>query len=131
MSLVPASQHLPYCRSGSGAFFNLPPETLAELDSISEPVEYSEGTTLMRQSDSPYRVKIPSKGRAKITTSSQDGKTLLLNITSAGAILGLASAIRRIKYETTVVAYGRCVVNEIHDQDFLIFSSVIAMQIGR
>ena len=93
----------------------------AELDSISEQIEYPDGTTLMRQGDLPYRVKILFKGRAKITTSSQDGKTLLLNIISAGAILGLVTAIRQIKYDTTAEAHGPCVVNEIADRDFLDF----------
>lgn len=121
MSLAPASLHLPDCRSQNGAFYSLPPETLAELDSISEHAEYPDGTTLMRQGDSPSVVKILYKGRAKITTSSQDGKTLLLNITSAGAILGLVSAIRRIRHETTAEAQGPCLVNEIHDRDFFDF----------
>lgn len=120
MSLVP-TLHLPCFRSGSDAFYSLPPETLAELDAISAPVEYPSGTTLMRQGDPPHFVRILCNGRAKITTSSQDGKTLLLNIVSAGAILGLVSAVRRIKYETTAEAYGPCIVNEILDQDFLDF----------
>jgi CRP/FNR family transcriptional regulator len=121
MSVVPASLHLPYCRSGSDAFCSLPPETLSELDAISVPVEYQNGATLMRQGDSPNLVRILCVGRVKISTSSQDGKTLLLNIACTGAILGLVSAIGRMKYETTVEAYGPCVVNEIHDQDFLDF----------
>lgn len=120
MSLVPAL-HLPCCRSASDAFYSLPPETLAELDAISAPVEYPSGATFMRQGDSPTRVRILCDGRAKISTSSQDGKILLLNIASTGTILGLVSAVRRIKYETTAEAYGRCVVDEIPYQDFLDF----------
>jgi CRP/FNR family cyclic AMP-dependent transcriptional regulator len=121
MSLVPASRRLPDRCSQAGAFDKLPPETRVELDFISEPVEYQDGTTLIRQGDSPYVVKILCRGRAKITTSSQAGKTLLLNITNAGGILGLVSAIRRIKYETTAEAQGPCVVNEINDHDFFDF----------
>ena len=121
MSLVPASLHLPNCRSGSDGFYSLPPETFSELDAISAPVEYRNGETLMRQGDPSYSVKILCDGRAKISTASQDGKVLLLNIANAGAILGLVSAVRQIRYETTAEAYGRCVVNEIHDQDFLDF----------
>ncbi len=120
MSLAP-TLHLPCFRSESCAFHTLPPTTLADLDSISQPVEYPDQTTIMRQGDLPYRVKILYKGRAKITTSSHAGKALLLNITSTGAILGLVSAIRRIKYETTAEAYGPCVVHEIHDQELFDF----------
>ena len=120
MSLVP-TLHLPCYRLGNAAFYGLPPETLAELGAISAPVEYRNGETLMRQGDPPHFVRILCDGRAKISTASHDGKTLLLNMISTGAILGLVSAVRRIKYETTAEAYGPCIVNEIPDQDFLDF----------
>ena len=121
MSLSPASLLHPYCRAGRGEFHSLPPETLACLDAISTLVEYRNGTILMRQGDLPHFVRILCDGRAKISTASQEGKVLLLNIANAGTILGLVSAVRQIKYETTAEAYGACTVNEIADQDFLDF----------
>ena len=75
----------------------------------------------MRQGDPPHFVRILCNGRVKISTASQDGKSLLLKIASPGAILGLVSAVRQSKYETTAEAYGRCSVNEISDRDFLDF----------
>lgn len=75
----------------------------------------------MRQGDLPHFVRILCIGRAKISTASQDGKSLLLKIAGAGTILGLDSAVRQINYETTAEAYGSCIVNEIHDQYFLDF----------
>ncbi len=120
MSLV-LSFHLPYFRPGGGAFYGLPPEMLAELDAISTRLEYPNGTTLMHQGDASTGVKIICEGRAKISTASQDGKTLLLNIASKGVILGLVSAIRQINFETTAEAYGACVVDEIDNQEFLEF----------
>jgi CRP/FNR family cyclic AMP-dependent transcriptional regulator len=121
MSSGPAFFQLPCCRSASDAFHSLPPETLIELDAISSTIEYRDGTTLMRQGEPPHLVRILCDGKVKIFTCSQDGKILLLNIASKGAILGLVPAIRRIKYDTTAEAYGPCIVNEIHDQDFLDF----------
>lgn len=121
MSLSPASLHLPYSSSEHAAFTNLPPEALAELDAISALVGYPAGATLMRQGDPPEVVRIVCGGRVKISTSSQEGKTLLLNIASSGAILGLVSVIGKVAYETTAEAYGSCVVNEIRNEDFLAF----------
>ncbi|HTU51493.1 MAG TPA: Crp/Fnr family transcriptional regulator [Acidobacteriaceae bacterium] len=121
MSLSPAALCYPYFRAEHAAFHNLPPETLSDLDAISAPVEYRNGATLMRQGDPPRFVKILCDGHAKISTASQGGKSMLLNIVSTGAILGLGSAIRRMQYETTAEAYGPCVVNEIADRDFLDF----------
>jgi CRP/FNR family transcriptional regulator, cyclic AMP receptor protein len=121
MSLTAASLLLPVCRSGRRAFRNLPPETLADLDAISAPVEYRNGATLMRQGDPPHFVRILCDGRAKISTASQDGKVLLLNIANAGSILGLVSTIRQTIYETSAEAYGSCLVSEIADHDFLDF----------
>jgi len=60
MSLAP-TLHLPYCRSGSDAFYSLPPEALSDLDAISAPVEYRNGTTLMRQGDPPRFVGSSTK----------------------------------------------------------------------
>jgi CRP/FNR family transcriptional regulator len=91
------------------------------LDAISIPIEYGNGATLMRQGDPPNSVKILCDGRAKITTASQDGKVLLLNIASAGTILGLVAVVRQIKYETAAEAYGPCIVNEVGAHDFLDF----------
>ena len=75
----------------------------------------------MRQGDPPHFVRILCNGRVKISTASQDGKSLLLKIASPGAILGLVSAVRQIQYETTAEAYGPCIVTEIPDRDFLAF----------
>ena len=75
----------------------------------------------MRQGDRPHFVKILCIGRAKISTASQDGKSLLLKIASPGAILGLVSTVRQIQFETTAEAYGPCIVTEIPDRDFLAF----------
>lgn len=121
MSLSPAFPLFPYFRAAHGAFHNLPPETLSDLDAISALVEYRDGDMLMRQGDPPHYVRILSAGRAKISTSSQSGKSLLLNIVSAGAILGLVAAVRRMNCETTAEAHGACIVNKIADQDFLGF----------
>ncbi|MGC1870360.1 MAG: Crp/Fnr family transcriptional regulator [Acidobacteriaceae bacterium] len=121
MSLSSASLSYPTFRAGHAAFRNLPPEALSDLDAIGTPVEYCNGTTLMRQGDPPHFVKILCDGRVKISTASQGGKSLLLNIVSTGAILGLVSAIRRMQYEITAEAYGPCIVNEIADGDFLDF----------
>ena len=123
MYLVPAPLHLPYKHPGHPAFSDLPPEALAELDAISAPAEYPSGTTLMRQGDPPNFVRILCHGRAKISTSSREGKTLLLNIANEGNVLGLASAIGHRRYETTAEAYGPCSVNQIQEKDFLLYLS--------
>ncbi|MFZ0516529.1 MAG: Crp/Fnr family transcriptional regulator [Acidobacteriaceae bacterium] len=121
MSLSPAPLLHPCCRAEQKAFYGLLPETLCDLDAISTPAEYGSGMTLMRQGDASHIVRILCDGQAKISTASPDGKTLLLSIVGAGAILGLVAAVRQIKYETTAEAYGPCLVNQIADHDFLDF----------
>lgn len=121
MSLASVSLHLPYSSSRHPAFSNLPPEALTELDAISALVEYPPGVILMRQGESSKFVRIVCSGRVKISTSSQEGKTLLLRIAGPGTVLDLASVIEKIAYETTAEAYGPCLVQEIPDEDFLTF----------
>ncbi len=110
-----------YCRAEQGAFHNLPPEAISDLDAISVRVEYRDGAMLMRQGDPPRFVRILCDGRVKISTASQDGKSLLLKIAIPGAILGLVSAVRETQYEVTAEAYGSCTVKEIDHRDFLKF----------
>lgn len=123
MSLTLASPHFALGRPERSAFSNLPSEALAELDAISVPVEYPAGAIFMRQGDPPNFVRILCQGRAKISTSSQEGKTLLLNIVSPGAVMGMVSAIGKIPYETTAEAHEPCMVKAIRDMDFLAFLS--------
>ena len=121
MSLSAASLDFPNFRLRHDMSWRLPPETLSDLDAISELVEYRDGATLMRQGEPPRFVRILCEGRAKISTSSQEGKNLLLNIVCAGATLGLVSAVRQVKHETTAEAYGPCAANKIAAQDFVDF----------
>ena len=119
MSLSPASLGHLFCRAGNGALFDLPLETLDDLDAVSSSVEYPNGATLIAQGDSPRFVRILCSGRAKISTASQDGRVFLLNIANAVTILGLVAVIMRTNYETTARACGPCLVYEIANHDFL------------
>lgn len=69
---------------------DLRPETRVELDAISLPVEYAAGATILRQGDTSAWVHILRHSRAKVFTSSREGKALLLKIAKDNDVLGLA-----------------------------------------
>ena len=105
-------------------FCNLPPQTLAEMDAISMPVDYPSGSMLMRQGDPSEFVRILCHGRAKIYTTAPDGKVLLLKVVGSGAILGLLCTIKGIvPYQTTAEACEPCTVKAIRSKEFLDFLS--------
>lgn len=119
----PPLLHIHHDKRRSPVFRDLPPQGLAELDAISMPVEYPAGAILMRQGDRPGFVRVVCHGRVNIYTSSQEGKSLLLKMAGEGAVLGLGSAIGGLPNETTAEAYEHCIVEAIHDKDFLVFLS--------
>jgi CRP/FNR family transcriptional regulator len=61
------------------------------------------------------------QGRAKLTTTSRDGKTLILRIAQAGEILGLHSAVSDTPHELTVETLQPCQLAFVSREDFVRF----------
>lgn len=59
------------------------------------------GDILFSEEELAKGVFILQQGKVKISTSSSDGKTLILRIATAGAVLGLSSVIQNKPQETT------------------------------
>ena len=65
-------------------FCNMGPETLKELDAIKFTGIYPKGSLLFVEGEQPRGVFILCSGRAKLTTSSSEGKTLIVKIAEPG-----------------------------------------------
>lgn len=61
------------------------------------------------------------KGRAKLSTYSEDGRAIILRIAEAGEVLGLGAVISGTAYEKTAQALDDCLVSYIAKKDFLDF----------
>src|SRR5436305_6572564 len=82
-------------------FCNMGPETMKELDSIKFTGIYPKGSLLFVEGEQPRGVFILCSGRAKLTTSSSEGKTLIVKIAEVGEVLGASATILGKPYEVS------------------------------
>ncbi len=61
------------------------------------------------------------QGKVKLSTCSQEGKIIILEIAGAGDILGLSAAVNGTDHETTAEVLESCQVNYVETSDFLQF----------
>jgi CRP/FNR family transcriptional regulator, cyclic AMP receptor protein len=102
-------------------FCNLAPAAVAELAAITSAAAYPKGATLFVEGQSPRGVFILCSGKVKLSTSSADGRTLILRISEAGEILGLPATVTGKPYELTADIIEPTQANFISREDFLRF----------
>src|SRR6266849_10827921 len=102
-------------------FCNLPPAALQGLSAITSAAAYPKSATLFVQGQSPRGVFILCTGRVKLSTSSADGRTLILRIAEPGEVLGLPATVTGKPYELTADVIEPSQANLIARPDFLNF----------
>lgn len=102
-------------------FCNLPPATVQRLAAITSPSSYPKGATLFVEGQAPRGVFILCSGRVKLSTSSADGRTLIMRIAESGEVLGLPATVTEKPYELTADVIEPTQANFISRQDFLNF----------
>ena len=102
-------------------FCNLSPQALAEFDGLGMHMTVPSGGTLFFEAQPARSVYILCSGHVKLTTSSKDGKTLLVRIAKPGDVLGLSAAISGTPYEITAQTLDPVQVKSFQRQDFLYF----------
>ena len=105
----------------SGYFCNLPPASLQELDKVKYASAYPQGAVLFVEGQAPRGVYMICGGRVKLSTTSRDGKTLILRIAQAGEVLGLHATVSGKPYELTAETLQPCQLDFIRRDDFLRF----------
>jgi CRP/FNR family transcriptional regulator len=102
-------------------FCNMAPETLTTLESLKFTSVYPKGSLLFVEGEQPRGVFILCAGRAKLTTSSSEGKTLIVKIAEPGEILGVSASVLGTTYEVSAETIEPAQVNFIRREDFLRF----------
>ena len=82
-------------------FCNLPLPTLQKLNEIKSTAVYPKSAMLFIEGQLPRGVFVLCTGKAKLSTSSTEGKTVILNLAEAGDVLGLNATISNKPYELT------------------------------
>ena len=102
-------------------FCNLSVPSTKALEAIKSTAAYPKGAILFVEGQSPRGVFVLCHGRAKLSTSSADGKTIILKIAEPGEILGLSATVSGKSYEVTAELMEPSQANFITRQDFLNF----------
>src|SRR5204863_4276388 len=102
-------------------FCNMSPGTMETLDAIKFTSVYPKGSLLFVEGEMPRGVFILCSGRAKLTTSSSEGKTLIVKIADVGEVLGASATILGKPYEVSAETIEPSQTNFIKRDDLVRF----------
>src|SRR6266496_419537 len=80
-------------------FCNLSPLALQKLNDIKSTAIYPKSAMLFLEGQQPRGVFVLCAGKAKLSTSSSEGKTIIIKLSEAGDVLGLNATISGRPYE--------------------------------
>jgi CRP/FNR family transcriptional regulator, cyclic AMP receptor protein len=108
------------CKASRENFFcRFSPTVLRSLDGASYHSVMPPAALLFVEGQNPRGVYILCSGKVKLSTTSRDGKVLILKQAEAGEVLGLSAAISGSNYEMTAETSTPCQVNFVSRQDLL------------
>lgn len=94
-------------------FCSLSPEALRSFSSVSHLCTYPDGAVLFVEGQSPRGAFVLCSGRVKLSTTSREGKVLILKMAQPGEALGLSAVVSGTPYELRAETLGPCQVNFI------------------
>jgi len=100
-------------------FCGLSSEPLRSLSEASHLCTYPDGALLFVEGQVPRGAYVLCSGKAKLSTTSREGKVLILKIAEAGEVLGLSAVITGQPFEVTAETAGPCQVNFLERQSLL------------
>jgi CRP/FNR family transcriptional regulator len=106
------------CRA-PGFFCGLPANVLKSFDQVSQHTILPAGAILFVEGQIPRGVFVLCSGKVKLSTSSREGKVLILKIAEAGEPLGLSAAISGECYEMTAETAMPCQLNFVDRKNLL------------
>ncbi len=100
-------------------FCNMSVSAVEALDSFKFTGLYPKGSLLFVEGEEPRGIFILCSGRAKLTTSSTEGKTLIVKIAEPGEVLGASATILGKPYEVSAETIEPSQLNFVKRDDFL------------
>jgi CRP/FNR family transcriptional regulator len=119
---LPIIENCLICNLRSERFFcDLPKTALAAFEKIKYSSAAPPGAVLFVEGQAPRGMYVVCRGRVKLSTTSRDGKTLILRIAEPGEVLGLHATVSGKPYELTAEALQASQLNFVKRDDFLHF----------
>jgi CRP/FNR family cyclic AMP-dependent transcriptional regulator len=106
---------------GLRTFCNLGALALRRFEEIGSPVSLPGRAVLFRESQLCNAVFVVCTGQLKLTTTSKDGRTLILRLAVPGDVLGLSATLGDMPYEVTAETVEPTILRSIRKPDFLSF----------
>ena len=115
------------CHLRSRNFFcGLAQDSIEDFNRIKHAAAFPEHAVVLVEGQSPWGIFILCQGRAKLSTTSREGKTLIVRIAEPGEVLGLHAVLTGGPYELTVETMQPCQLNFVGREDMLRFLRVHA-----
>jgi CRP/FNR family transcriptional regulator, cyclic AMP receptor protein len=102
-------------------FCDLPQEALNKFQSMKATSVYPKGTLLCLEGQAPRGIYVLCTGRAKLSTTSSEGRSIILRIAEPGEVLGLTAAVSNAPYEATIETLETSQANFVPQSDFVRF----------
>jgi CRP/FNR family cyclic AMP-dependent transcriptional regulator len=102
-----------------GFFCSFSQTGLRALNQVSHKSTLPAGAILFVEGQSPRGVFIVCSGKVNLSTTSREGKILILKTAGPGEILGLSAAISGAGYETTAETATPCQLNFVDSQHMI------------
>ena len=106
------------CSTRTG-FCGLPSSSVQSLDRIKFTAMYPKGSLLYVEGETPRGVVVLCSGKVKLTTSSSEGRTLIVRIAEAGELLGASAVLLGRGHEMSAETIEPCQVNFIRTEEFM------------
>ena len=108
------------CKARRDSFFcRFSPNVMRSFDGASYHSVMPPGALLFVEGQTPRGVYVLCSGKAKLSTTSKEGKVLILKQAEAGEVLGLSAAISGTNYEMTAETCTPCQLNFISRHDLM------------
>lgn len=102
-------------------FCNMSADALVDYDKIGVMMSHARGAKLFSEGDSARNVLVVCYGQVKISSTSRDGKTMILKIAGPGDVMGLSAVLANVPYEVSAEAIEPVQVKTIRKQEFVDF----------
>jgi CRP/FNR family transcriptional regulator, cyclic AMP receptor protein len=108
------------CANSNAQFFcGFPPSVLQSLNQVSHKSRLPAGAILFVEGQAPRGIFIVCSGKVNLSTTSREGKILILKTANAGEALGLSASISGVGYETTAETATPCQLAFVERKRFL------------
>jgi CRP/FNR family transcriptional regulator len=117
----------------SSLFCNLSPEALAHLTSIRKSEVFPAGKVLFLEAEDARGVYVLCSGKAKLTATSANGRSVIVRLAEGGEVLGLSETISEGCYAATAELLAPSQINFLPRLELLRFlerHSEVAMRIA-